>query len=286
MSNQFFPPSSGSPYQHIQPSPRAANFGRSNTSPDLVDVDEEGNHPSSSINTNTHSGNGNGRQWNNHIPPASPAGFHPHSAPATPRKPNFVPPQFNANAERPSPAINMGGPKKLTRRAGQGTGSSSSLPPSGEEEEDAGGSSRKKMRYNSHHAKDEKKAKDEVEDTFDPMEAIHVFDSKAELEDEWDKIQGELVKFLDNYAKDTLAHAYENIIQVNYIFTKLNKDAQENLLAGVEAIETEESGHEKARKIITDFSAEMKRAAEVLSRFGNQDNALKAILAKPEGEVV
>ncbi|OCF72043.1 hypothetical protein I204_07307 [Kwoniella mangroviensis CBS 8886] len=285
MSNQFFPPASGSPY-HPNPSPRSANLGRSNTSPDLVDIDEEGNHPSSSVNINAHNGNGTGRQWSNQVPPSSPAGFHPHSAPATPRRPNFVPPQFNANGERPSPAINMGGPKRLTRRAGQGTGSSSSLPPSVEEEEDAGGSSRKKIRYNSHNAMNEEKVKEEVEDTFDPMEAIHVFDSKAELENEWDKIQGELVKFLDNYAKDTLAHAYENIIQVNYIFTKLNKDAQENLLAGVEAIETEEAGHEKARKIITDFSAEMKRAAEVLSRFGNQGNAIKAILAKPEGDVV
>ncbi|WVW83311.1 hypothetical protein I302_105330 [Kwoniella bestiolae CBS 10118] len=262
MASNFYP-SQGSPYRQ---SPQSRSINRSNTSPDLVGIDEE-DHSSPSYNqANSHTN----RQWltaNNNVS---------QSAPPTPRKVNseFKSPSFTDRG-RPSPGVNMGLPRKLTRRA---AGSSSSLTPSGEEwNEVDGGGARKKMRYTK-----EEEMVEEV-DNFDPMEAIHVFDSKCQLEDEWDKIQEQMVAFLKNYAKETLEHAYENIIQVNYLFTTMNKQAQEDLLAGVAAIEKEEAEHERARKIITDFSEEMKRAAEVLSRFGDHGNPLKALMAKREG---
>ncbi|WWC61309.1 uncharacterized protein I303_103890 [Kwoniella dejecticola CBS 10117] len=189
---------------------------------------------------------------------------------------------------RPSEGINMGMPKKLTRRVTPGhstsMGSMNVNPFELERDEYETPTKRRKMLTSNAHGEEERKAEEEVDD-FDPMAPIHIFDSKAQLENQWDKIQQDTLKFLQKYAQDTLTKAYEHIFQVNYLFTSMHKEAQENLIAGVEAIEREEIGHENARKIITDFSDEMRRAADVLARFGNKGNglnSLRAIRAKEE----
>lgn len=62
---------------------------------------------------------------------------------------------------------------------------------------------------------------------------------------------------------------YDIILHVHYIFHQLDLQAQQSLIEGVQAIEEEEHRQEEARKVMTDFSNEMKRAAEVLKRFGS-----------------
>ncbi|WVQ78144.1 hypothetical protein IAT38_000225 [Cryptococcus sp. DSM 104549] len=114
------------------------------------------------------------------------------------------------------------------------------------------------------------------EKDFDPMAPVERFDSRKELEDKWDEIQKEMVPFLQNFAHDALATTYDTILQVHYIFHQLNVDAQKSLVQGAEAIEAEERKQEDARKVITDFSNEMKRAAEVLKKFGG-GNLLRGI---------
>ncbi|OWZ71231.1 hypothetical protein AYX14_03331 [Cryptococcus neoformans] len=115
--------------------------------------------------------------------------------------------------------------------------------------------------------------KNEEYTEFDPMAEIGRFDSKTELEDKWDEIQGEMVPFLQEFAEQALASTYDIILHVHYIFHQLDLQAQQSLIEGVQAIEEEEHRQEEARKVMTDFSNEMKRAAEVLKRFGSATNS-------------
>ncbi|KIR57771.1 hypothetical protein I314_06490 [Cryptococcus bacillisporus CA1873] len=62
---------------------------------------------------------------------------------------------------------------------------------------------------------------------------------------------------------------YDIILHVHYIFHQLDLRTRQSLIEGVEAIEEEEHRQEEARKVMIDFSNEMKRAAEVLKQFGS-----------------
>ncbi|WWC85315.1 uncharacterized protein L201_000177 [Kwoniella dendrophila CBS 6074] len=279
-NNLFAHASSGSPYHSSQYQRQGGIGGRREnhkTSPEVADIDEEDIDTRTSTNTHlnsniphTPSRNNMRQQFNtNHIPTQA------HSAPVTPQSGRFLPPSHGPNGiERPSPSIALGGQnsKRLTRRVGtqsQAQFSNSSSPIVNDENDPSG---RKKRKFVDQQKQEEEKEKEKeesfIDDDFDPMAPIHVFDSEAELENEWDKIQKDLVDFLNNFAKDTLSQAFENILQVNHLFTELNRKAQKELLDGVADIENEEAGHENARKIITDFSEEMKRAADLLSKFG------------------
>nr|XP_031858833.1 uncharacterized protein CI109_005787 [Kwoniella shandongensis]KAA5525905.1 hypothetical protein CI109_005787 [Kwoniella shandongensis] len=98
------------------------------------------------------------------------------------------------------------------------------------------------------------------------------YDSKTILEDEWDALQKQNMAFLEEFAKDTIANAYDIIFNTQYIYHQLVVEASQSLVTGVSLIEEEERKHEDARRIITDFSNEMKRAAEVLKKFGGADS--------------
>ncbi|WVN89021.1 uncharacterized protein L203_104237 [Cryptococcus depauperatus CBS 7841] len=113
------------------------------------------------------------------------------------------------------------------------------------------------------------------EGEFDPTAPITMFNSKTELEAEWDQIQKEIVPFLQDFATEALSSTFDVILQLHYIFHQLETCAQRELRQGVQMIEEEEQKQEAARKVITDFSNEMKRAAEVLKRFGNKRNTPK-----------
>ncbi|KGB80259.2 hypothetical protein CNBG_6097 [Cryptococcus deuterogattii R265] len=95
------------------------------------------------------------------------------------------------------------------------------------------------------------------------------FNCKTELEDKWDEIQEEMVPSLREFAKEAIASTYDIILHVHYIFHQLDLRTQQSLIEGVEAIEEEEHRQEEARKVMIDFSNEMKRAAEVLKQFGS-----------------
>ncbi|WVO21826.1 uncharacterized protein IAS62_003140 [Cryptococcus decagattii] len=104
---------------------------------------------------------------------------------------------------------------------------------------------------------------------FDPMAEIGRFNCKTELEDKWDEIQGEMVPFLREFAEQAIASTYDIILHIHYIFHQLDLRTRQSLIEGVEAIEEEEHRQEEARKVMIDFSNEMKRAAEVLKQFGS-----------------
>ncbi|WWD15765.1 hypothetical protein CI109_100187 [Kwoniella shandongensis] len=110
------------------------------------------------------------------------------------------------------------------------------------------------------------------EEEFDPMATVVKYDSKTILEDEWDALQKQNMAFLEEFAKDTIANAYDIIFNTQYIYHQLVVEASQSLVTGVSLIEEEERKHEDARRIITDFSNEMKRAAEVLKKFGGADS--------------
>ncbi|WWC69628.1 uncharacterized protein I206_103571 [Kwoniella pini CBS 10737] len=249
---------SGSPYNSKTPIP----IGVKSISPEIVDIDQEGD-----VNMSTSDNNQNDNRFDIRINQGQGIRSEP-TTPSTNRKQ-----YLNQLNERPSIGINMGISKKLTRRVQ--TGISNSIGSNNEFDQNEYDESSNKRRFSK---EDERKQEEEEEmDDFDPMAPIDIFNSKAVLENEWDQIQKDMAQFLHKYAKDTLNNAYEHIFQVNYIFTSMNKEAQEALITGVEMIEKEEDGHENARKIITDFSNEMQRASDVLSRFSKKGNELNSL---------
>ncbi|KAK8869960.1 hypothetical protein IAR55_000530 [Kwoniella newhampshirensis] len=117
----------------------------------------------------------------------------------------------------------------------------------------------------------------EDDEEFDPMAPVDRYNSKNLLEEEWDNLQKKHMAFLEEFTKDTIASTYDIIFNTQYIFHQLVVEGSQNLVRGVYMIEEEERKHEEARRIITDFSNEMKRAAEVLKKFGAA-NPMKAIM--------
>ncbi|WVQ71442.1 hypothetical protein IAR50_000979 [Cryptococcus sp. DSM 104548] len=111
----------------------------------------------------------------------------------------------------------------------------------------------------------------EQEQEFDPMAPVELFDSKGELESKWNEMQDEMVPFLQSFANEALSNTFDMILQAHLMYHQLNARVQKEFVEGVKAIENEEDKQEEARKVITDFSNEMKRAAEVLKRFGSPE---------------
>ncbi|TYJ54058.1 hypothetical protein B9479_005322 [Cryptococcus floricola] len=102
----------------------------------------------------------------------------------------------------------------------------------------------------------------EPEEEFDPMAPVERFDAKGELESKWKDLQDEMVPFLQNFTNEALSNTFDLILQAHYMYRQLNTRMQKELVEGVKAIDEEEMKQEAARKVITDFSNEMKRAAE------------------------
>ncbi|ODN73470.1 hypothetical protein L202_07981 [Cryptococcus amylolentus CBS 6039] len=129
----------------------------------------------------------------------------------------------------------------------------------------------------------------EPEEEFDPMAPVERFDAKGELESKWNDLQKDMVPFLQNFTNEALSNTYSSlpamqthreadvtlsfdlILQAHYMYHQLNTRMQKELVEGVKAIDEEEMKQEAARKVITDFSNEMKRAAEVLKMFGGSE---------------
>ncbi|ADV20609.1 hypothetical protein I305_06379 [Cryptococcus gattii E566] len=76
------------------------------------------------------------------------------------------------------------------------------------------------------------------------------------------------MKFRERWSR-SYEVGYDIILHVHYIFHQLDLRTRQSLIEGVEAIEEEEHRQEEARKVMIDFSNEMKRAAEVLKQFGS-----------------
>ncbi|WRT66957.1 uncharacterized protein IL334_003922 [Kwoniella shivajii] len=252
---------------HSRPTPNK----RTRSSPDIIGIDEEHHHRPSTPSTN-------------HTNDSSKLG-HTYSTPQmTPKRYNGV------NAQYKSPAsVNMGPGKKLTRRANQDSNSSATIVAISPQVEEENTPRKKKnasnININEKELQNRNEDGNDIDDEFDAMAPIHVFDSKTELEASWDKLQGELVEFLKDYTHDTLAHASENILHVTYLFENLNDQVQKDLAEGVKAIANEELRHEEARGIITAFSNEMKRAAEVLTKFSSAGNAVRALIEAKKDKV-
>ncbi|CAD6566664.1 MAG: vesicle coat component [Tremellales sp. Tagirdzhanova-0007] len=107
-----------------------------------------------------------------------------------------------------------------------------------------------------------------VEEPFDPTAPIARFDINTELIEKWDRIQAELVPFLQDFSKTMMANTYDIIFTVTHQFHTLNETVKASLESGVKTIEAEEAKQEEARRVITDFSNEMRRVALVLKKFG------------------